>query len=304
MIEILNKVLANLDAMQRSAAASFDYSQTKDALDALGAAVDAAKQADDAEASSFWSDISRAVKHNVNFFSERERFYRDAARIKSGASTALASVEALCAGKIAPHAPVPAQLMNDARTWNRRASQVRSLQAEAEQLARIPGWAGDASANYSSAASVQVAALTELDGVMQSTAQGCVAGAQLNRALFFVAAKAIKQATARIKSSPGRSGDTYYVRTATAWSECEALVSQLRPVTTGAAAAGSITSLASECARTVTMPNLLSNGSWPTGTGAAGVPPADTRDGVTNDGSTDLNAPDPTGGRCLPGVNM
>ncbi|TRY18074.1 hypothetical protein FOJ82_08430 [Tessaracoccus rhinocerotis] len=302
--QMVSNVMKALGQAEQAAAGNYEYSQAREEISSLRAAVNAAIQQDEAEASSFWTELSRLGRHTFNYFSERQRFNQQAAQAKASALAALAQVENFCNSNVAPHANVPARLTSDAAEWTMRSRQVRAMYNRAKRLTNVEGWSGEAREQYSAAAAVQANALSELEGVMVSTAAGAGAGATLNRAIFYVVGKAVRVATSRIKSAPGSNGDQYYLRTATATNECRSLLFELAGAVSGKVAAGSANALSSELAKTITLPNLLEVGSWPTGTSAAGRAPANTGDTVDPDGgSTNLNTGGGSGGG-TPGVDL
>lgn len=287
---VMARVMAALDGAERAAASSYEYREARAEVRDLRAAVEAAIRQDDSEASGFWVELSRLGRHTVNFFSERQRFNEQAARTKAAAMTALELVEQFFENNVAKHAGVPAALEADAERWNANANKVRGLQNSAVRLLGVEGWDGDARVEYSTAVKVQVNALSELRGVMRSAGTGADMGAALNRAIFYVMGKKVRLTTNRIRSAPGSSGDQYYLRTAKAANECDALLIELLGALLGDVAEGSANTLRSELTRTVSLPNLLQEGAWPTGTGAANTSPADTGDGVSQEVDVDLGS--------------
>ncbi|MCC2593660.1 hypothetical protein LKO27_09615 [Tessaracoccus sp. OS52] len=301
---MLSRVMTAFGAAEKVAASSYEYPQVQQELSELRAAVMSAIQQDDNEAESFWTDLSRLATHTVNFFSERNRFNREANAVKSQALQALGRVESVCAARVGVHAGVPAQLDSDAEGWQQRARKVRQMRNDARRLRDVAGWEGLAHDQYTAAATVQINALSELEGIMISTGNGCTAGASLNRAIFYVVGKSIRQAAARIRSTPGSGGGQYYRRTSTARNECSSLLGEIMRAAGGEVAAGSIQSLSGELAKTVSLPNLLRVGSWPTGTTGADTTPANTADAVRpHGGDTNLNTGRGSGGNA-PGVRL
>ena len=140
---------------------------------------------------------------------------------------------------------------------------------------------------------------------MQSTAAGARAGALLNRAIFYVVGKDVRLATGRINGAQGGGGGQYYTRTAKARNECNALLFELARAVSGEVAGGSSKNLSSELSNTISMPNLLKVGAWPTGTQGAGQSAADTSGGVTPDvDGTDLGSGGGGSGGTAPGVDL
>lgn len=301
--DLASRMMGMLDAVKQQAVQGYDYSQLEQRVSELRSAVQQAMQRDDNEASGFWFELGRLARHGFNYGAEKSRFYAQANQLKASAMAELVKVESGCATIIGVHAGVPAELMAAREDWNKRAREVSAMRARARSLqSGLAGWQGPSRTNYEIAAGVQVAALEELEGVMMSTGESCAAGALVNKALFFHFGQAVSQAASRIRSAPGASGDQYYLRTATAKAECLALVSQLPKYRNGGPAAGSVSTLAKQCVSTITMPNLLQAGQWPTGTQGAGVNPADTAGGVPPDHTADVDAPG-GGGVCVPGIN-
>lgn len=294
LVDFVNRVMLAFTAAERVAAGSAEYADAVEPkLDRLDAAVKSAIAQDYAQAASFWTELGRVMKHPFTFLSERKRFYDEADARANEARDALTEVKLLCATKVGIHAEVPAKLRSDARQWLSRRGRVDDMAQRAVRLRDVSGWTGSAHDGYVAAATVQINALQELSGVMESTAQGCEAGAMLNRAIFFVVGKATDRAANRVESAPSGGGDAgYFLRTVTARNECNALKAEIQQAINGTVAAGSANNLASQISNTIAMPNLLTPGSWPTGTSAVNTPPANTSDGVTADGNDgDLDAP-------------
>lgn len=219
------------------------------------------------------------------------------------ANTAMAGVESLCDGELRKNAPVPRRLEEDAEAWRSRSGAVRDKVLECAKQRNIPDWSGDAKDAYVTAVLVQEAALEELQGVMDSTAQGCDAGAVLNRAIFYAVGQAVIGATSAVRTGSGGFGSSYYLRTAHAIPVLEALVGQIERACSGEVVDGSASLLASEMRATVSMPKVLSEGRWPTGTSAAGIEPAATDKGVISDGSDADVDVEAQINQCLAGVN-
>lgn len=299
---LLSAIMAAIKSAEQAAAADYEFSEVRGEVSKLRRAVRDAIQRDENEASGFWFEMGRLGRHTLNYFAEKRRFEAQARMLKNQAFQALAAVERVIDSRVAPHATVPARLNSDAAEWDTRAQRVNAMQNTANRLRSVPGWSGDASGQYAMAATVQANALTELEGVMRSTATGARAGALLNRAIFYVVGKEVRLAAGRIDGAQGGGGGRYYARTAQARNECYALVGALAQAITGDVAGGSSRNLSRELARTISLPNLLEVGSWPVGTSGAGTSAADT-DGVTPNVDTDLNA---GGGssRNAPGVNL
>lgn len=281
----LGGIFAALSAAEVAAAGKCEYAQVEADLTRLEAAVKSAKDADDAEAASFWSKLLGTVLHVFDLEAERTRFEKQSLAMKNDATVALERIKATCKRHIGIHAPVPAQLIRDQESWIKNGMQVRSGLMKCRELRDVARWTDSANTPYKAAVDVQIIALTELEGVMASTAQSCAAGATLNRAIFFVVSKAIRHAAGIIETAPGSAGLTYYRRTGRAIEVLGSLTFEIEGARGGEVAGGSANALSREIRHTVTMPNLLRVGTWPSGTNGADTAPAMTEKGVTSDGS-------------------
>lgn len=300
----LERVMAGLSKMEKAAVLAFEYSTLAADLTDLRSAVEQAITDDQKSANSFWTDLSRVLSHGLNFVAEKRRFDDQAHALVAKVNAALTNVESVCRHKLEPKAEAPKNLENDAKLWLAESVEVDAKRRSCERLQVVEGWTGEASERYGSAVLVQVSALTELSGVLTSTAQSCQTGANLNRAIFAAADKAIKRSTGIIRRTRVGGGSAHYVRCAQTLPELDQLLTQIHSAINGEVTAGSERELSHEMIRTLSMPNVLTPGRWPTGTGAHGVPPAATDRGVTNDGSdADINV-DRGPGYCAPGVNL
>ncbi|MDO5735334.1 MAG: hypothetical protein Q4P15_02545 [Propionibacteriaceae bacterium] len=296
ILEMLNGWRATLNKAEVAAAGTCEYSDVKHQLDQLKAAVNAAKAADDADANSYWTDIKSKIVNILHYEAERTRFGNEVDALKAQATAQLNHVESRCEIRIGQHKDVPRKLEDDFQAWSdNRTSVVRNIEA----IGKFPpmaNWDGTARGNYDTIVGVQTKALTELEGIMSSTAQSCYAGAQLNRAVFFVVAKAIRKGVGAINGATGSGFLTYYRRTSTAISVMQDLEREIAEAEDGGVADGSSNSLRREHRRTIEMPHLLKVGMWPTGSDGAAYNPARTGEGVRSDGSNaDLRVDGNTG---------
>lgn len=300
---MLGAIMGAIKSGEQAAAANYEFSEVRSEVVKLRTAVTNAMQRDESEASGFWMEMGRLGRHTLNYFAEKNRFEAEAAALKNQALQALQQVENFIDSHVAKHAPVPGRLEADALAWHRRAKGVSGMQQVAARLQNVEGWTGDARTQYTTAASVQANALLELEGVMKSAGVGASAGAMLNRAIFYVVGKDVRLAAGRIDGAAGSGGGQYYTRTAKARNECYALLGQLARAITGDVAGGSSQNLSRELTNTISLPNLLEVGSWPTGTSGAGRTAADTN-GVTPDvDDTNLSGGNGGGGNA-PGVDL
>lgn len=291
--EFLDHLAANmgerpLTPAQVEEAQGYDFGKVTAPLDRLRAALEKAIEADKAEATSFWTEFSESVQKGLLYIPAYLQFRDEANALIAKAWAALMAVEGLVWRDLGQYATVPDQLDADARQWTLNSFRAREVEKACANQADVPGWAGDAKNEYVLAAIVQKNAMFELAGVMKSSAQGCSAGALLNRAIFLVVSEAITGAVMKIEGAQGRGTNRSkdrFGRTATALSELEYLAEKIGKAVRGDVAEGSARNLAAELDNTVQMPNLLAPGTWPTGTQGAGVEPVDTASGVTSDGS-------------------
>lgn len=294
-IQIVRTVLAAMKTMSAAevqAASQYEYSGVQKTLGQLQAAVTAAKADDDAESRNFWANLITLVPPGKNRSAAAQFLNGLAGDAKAEADAALADVMLICHSRIGIHAGVPARLLGDQATWLAIEKTVRSKVAECEGQKKVEGWDDAAKEQYDLAVTVQVNALVELQGVMASTAQSCYVGALLNRAVFFVVAKAIRNATGAIGSAGGFSLNPHYRRTRRATQALRTLRDEILAASGGEVAAGSANELSGELRNTLSMPNLLEVGGWPSGTDKSGLVPANTGQGVTSDGrDADLGVP-------------
>ncbi len=285
---------------------TYDYAEMHGHVEALGGALDAAIVQDRSEAQSFFTDLRRLAKHGTDYGAEAERFDRQANRLVALANVAMTSIMSKCNGKLLGNAPVPGRLEADAEKWKLRAYDAQLGEAECAKLIGLPGWTGKAQRRYDLAIGVQKEALHELMGVLKSTAQSCLAGATLNRAIFCAVGNGAVQARGRIadRQKYGASNDMYYVRTANAIPILEAFDGLVDRAISGEVATGSADVLSGEHQSTVSMPNLLSEGQWPTGTSAAGIRAAATESGVISDGEDAKTRLDAILNMCMAGANL
>lgn len=294
---MLGAIMGAIESAEQAAAANYEFSEARAEVVKLRRAVENAIQRDENDASGFWFEMGRLGRHTLNYFAEKNRFEAEARMLKIQAFQALERVENLVEERVAKHASVPAHLNSDADGWDDRAERVKNMQQTAQRLQNVEGWSGDARSQYTTAAAVQSNALLELEGVMQSTAAGARAGALLNRAIFYVVGKDVRLAAGRINGAQGSGSGQYYTRTAKARNECGVLLFELAHAISGEVAGGSSKNLSSELSNTISMPNLLQVGAWPTGTQGAGQTAADTSEGVTPDfDDTNLGAGGGSGG--------
>lgn len=286
-------VMAALSAEERAAAATYTYAQVEADLAELGDAVNVALAKDDAEAQAFWTKLSAVMPLTVLQIAAKALFQAQSAQAKAAVMADLSVLRVTCASLIGIHANVPDQLDEDVKTWTLNRTAVKKRIPRCKDLKSVSGWGGKDKINYDLAVDVQVEALQELEGIMASTAQGCQAGALLNRAVFFVVGKAARQATRTIGNAPGSTGVSFYRRTGAAQNALGVLGAEIQAAQSGDVAAGSANVLSSEIRKTITLPNLLQVGSWPSGTDKAGTTSADTEQGVTSKGDdADLAIPD------------
>lgn len=296
IMEMLNGWKATLNKAEIAAAGTCEYSDVEQQLSGLRAAVRAAKAADEADAGSYWTDIKSRVVNFLEYDSEKARFEKESMALTRKADALLQQVEVRCRTHIGIYKNVPSKLFDDQTAWdNNRRNVIGSLR-RISAFPPMENWSDGARSNYDTIVVVQVKALTELEGIMASTAQSCFAGAQLNRAVFFVVAKAIRKATGAIQGAEGSGFLTYYRRTSRAIQVLYDLFGEIAEAENGGVAEGSSNALRREHLRTIQMPNLLRVGLWPSGSQGAANTPANTKEGVRADGSNaDLRVDGNTG---------
>lgn len=276
----------------------YNYWKMRSKVRAVRTALDNAVRADRMEAALHLADFA------MEPFDFTGAFQKQADALVARAEKAMARTETTCDGKLLDNASVPGDLEADAEAWRKRAGEVKAKAMECIQQRDIPDWSGAAKEKYVAAVMVQEVALKELDGVMESTANGCYAGAQLNRAIFMAVGEAATEALRAFEFpfGGGGGGNYYYTRTARVTPTLEALVDQVKRAVSGEVADGAAETLIQEMRDTVAMAIVLGPDEWPTGTSALGVEAAATDTGVTSDGSdakTDVEAQILY---CLPGI--
>lgn len=210
--------------------------------------------------------------------------------------TALNQVRGRLDEHFAPHQRVPDRLEADAERWSHEAHGVSDIRRRVAELRSKTGqWSGPAQQMFSTAAEVQAHALDELGGVMIGAAEGCHAGALLQRVVFFIAAREIRNAAYSIDMASGGGENEFFQRRTYAYTRMSRLLEVLdliRVLSNVREAANEVSQQLLDC---LASPNLLGEGSWPTGTSLAGVEAGDPASAVEPDheGGTDFTAPVP-----------
>ncbi|RMB61412.1 hypothetical protein [Tessaracoccus antarcticus] len=285
---------------------TYDHARMRGKVTELEGAVKAAIDADQAEADSFFTDLSRFFKHGFGYQAAADDFQNKANALMDQAKAAMSSICSKADGKLSENAGVPDALEADSLKWSASAATVAGRKATCSSLASVPGWVGEDQERYALAVGVQAEALEELRGILSSTAQSCTAGATLNRAIFCAVGNGAIQATGRITGNQGygSSDGVYYVRTANAIPVLEAFDDLVKRAISGDVASGSAGVLSKEQQHTMVMPNLLVEGGWPTGTSATGVVAAATGNGVLSDGEDAQTTLDAFLRMCMAGANL
>src|SRR5690606_6785370 len=107
--------------------------------------------------------------------------------------------------KLAPHAEVPARLEAERDRERGQGEAIAGIAVRVRELVDVEAWTGEAADGYRRAALVQAAALEELAGVADSSANALDRSALLNRAAFFYVAEAVSFTTAQVRAL--RAGD-------------------------------------------------------------------------------------------------
>lgn len=303
LAELINRLMRQAADAQQAAAKQTEYSEVEAALVELTRAVEAARARDDAEAWDSWTEWARIWKHRVRFLAERDRFFEEAEALKETADSCLSNVRAVTSSEVGVHAGVPDGLIKDADNWRKQGLKVHALALRTRELEAPDGWIGTARENYAAAIEVQRNALSELEGIMESTANGCKQGAVLNRAVFFVVKQAILAAANRINGVEGGGGSVFYLRTARACEVCTQLAADIQDAADGGVVGGTASQLSSDIVGAVAAPNLLQEGGWPRGISGVGTAPAKT-DTVPADGDPNLDPDGVTIGLCVKAVEL
>lgn len=281
---------------------SATYGEAPEALATLRNALEAAISKDAEEAERWWgAEAWDWVMKNQ----QRQAFNNQVDHLVERARNAVSDSEAALKAAFEPHENVPSKLTADASDWRRRARRAGDLAGSLRAMSPIEGWTGRAADRYGQAVEVQVAAVSELEGVMWSAANGAERGAILNRALFAIARNAIREAHERADMDlPG--GDGYFYRRTARWGDyLEQLPGVLREIAGLDNVQDAMEVLRSQLGDSIAMAQLLESGSWPAGVDAAGTEPADTGSAVSGNprDDTDFDVPDShTPGVCTGGA--
>lgn len=281
---------------------SATYGEAPEALTTLHNALEAAIVKDAEEAERWWgAEAWDWVMKNQ----QRQAFNDQVDQLIERARNGVTDSRAVLKAEFEPHRNVPNQLTTDANDWRRRAQRADALIGSLEGMAPIEGWTGGAAEKYARAVEVQVAAVTELRGVMESAGNGASRGAILNRALFAIARNAIREAHELADVDlPG--GEGYFYRRTARWGDyLEQLPGVLREIAGLDNVRDAMEVLRNQLGDSIAMAQLLESGSWPAGVDAAGTDPADTGSAVSGNprDDTDFDIPDShTPGVCSGGA--
>lgn len=281
------------------------FYELKRASDSIRPKVTAAIERDRDEAESFWANLRAAVTHGWNYGDERARFDQTVGELVRRAETATGQIEQRVAGKFEQFKLHPGKLDGDARGWRKRAAEAERLVRQLAGMSPVDGWSGDAADQYAEAVSVQVSAVNELAGVMHGAATGAEQGANLHRWLFALARSAVDEAVTMGDVDRPASGGMYYLRTAWWGDVLTGVPDVLDQIANLDNVEEAIEYLSSQLDQSLSIANLLGPGAWPTGTDAAGIPPADTGSAVRGDTDQHANFEPPNSrhpGVCLPGA--
>lgn len=262
----------------------FSYDVVKSTLNEYTRAIESACSKDDADAQRYHSILDAWEEGGFSAVFERARFRIQAEALKVQARLFGQMVVVCAKWVLEAHSGVPAGLRDKQRLWDRMSKDVRQLLLQAQGLKEIEDWSGTSAYGYALSTEVQVKAMEELAGVMESTARATGAAARMHAEIFAAADGMLWEAINTINSARGSIGDQYYLRTTTSSQISLQIVGEL--IKASEWANGASADLNQECDSTImTVPNLLELGKWPTGTAGATVDPADTANGVTHDGS-------------------
>lgn len=281
---------------------SASYYAASVALRRIDSAVERAISKDAEEAERWWgAELADWAFNNQ----QRQQFNTQVDNLIARARGAVTDSRVELDARFKPHAPKPRQLKEDAEDWRERVDQANDVIRDLRTMSPIEGWTGGSAADYESTVQVQVAAMTELRGVMESVANGAERGAVLNEALFAIARNAIKEAHELADVDlPG--GDGFFYRRTARWGDyVEQLPGVLRSIAALDNVQDALEVLRGQLGESLTMAELLETGSWPSGHEAAGTAPADTASAVSGDPTddTDFEIPDShTPGVCTGGA--
>lgn len=275
---------ANMSDAATAEVDDYDFARLMGEWEGLVDAVHQAMAADDAEATTFWSELGKRITDLFQYKKRRDEFNARVDALREATQQCLIRIDRQVRIDLGVHATAPDKLREDAEAWLGDRGKVIKLIDRCRSLGKeAPGWEGDARDGYNESVAVQVTAMTELAGVLASAAQSCQAGARLNKAIFSVVGRSMTSATKLIGDDDGGGGDRYE-RTARALTRLETLESLIDKCTSGAVTDGSVRLLSGDLRKTIEMPNLLVPDRWPSGRAGAGVEAADTASGVDTDG--------------------
>lgn len=285
---------------------SAEYADVRAALTDLNTALTTAIDKDAAEAERWWGAEFWDWLTNSEYQQQKKNFNDQADVLIKRAKDAVTSSSTILTAEFFPHRNAPKRLMEDSSDWRSRSSDARDLAASLGEMSPVDGWSGPAAEDYDRAVRVQKAAVVELQGVMQSAANGALRGAILNKALFAIARNAIKDVHSQANLDiPGGNG-YFYLRTARWGDYLIRLPDVLQKVSSLENVQEAISVLNQQLGQSISMAQLLQDGEWPSGIDAADIVPANTGSAVTGSGvqDTDWDIPDSeTPGVCSSGVH-
>lgn len=281
------------------------FYELKRASDSIRPRLNAAIAQDEVEAETFWANLRALASHGWNYNAERARFNATVDGLKKRALDAAQDIESRVSNRFESFKLHPGALEADARAWRDRSEKADALAGRLVGMQSVDGWTGRAADQYADAVKVQTSAVRELAGVMLGASTGAREGANLHRWLFALARNAVDEALTLADVDRPPLGDTYYLRTA-GWGDVligvPDVLDQIADLKNVEAA---VEYLSSQLDQSLSIAHLLDPGTWPTGTDAAGILPADTRSAVTDNADEHADFEPPPSrhpGVCLPGA--
>lgn len=262
-------------------------------IKAADAALKTAIERDRSEAEGFWKDVIRRALNPLSYGEAQANFEIAVGNLKARAEGFIAQAQSTVTQRFGPHQNKPDQLDADAEDWISRSQEARKLASGLATMSPVDGWTGDAADEYGKAVQVQRNAMMELSGVMQGAGLGAKQGSLLNQVMFALGKNTIEAAMNEADVDLPGGGDYYYRRTAWWGDVFQGVPDVLEQILGLTNLQAAIDLLNQQLDASLTVAQLLEQGSWPTGVDAADVPPGNTSVVTTAaGGSANFDLPD------------
>lgn len=267
----------------------YSYPDLASSISSMRSALEGAIAKDRAEAESFWAHLASVIKNGFDYFKKKREFDAQVAGLIERARGAVSDAEAVVNGPFQEKQNAARDLEGYRTTWLEESRKALLQKGKLSELSNVEGWEGLSATNYVTAVEIQVQAMSELSGIMQSAARGADQAALFNKVLMSAAVTAVRDYQAKADvDRPGGNG-IYYLRTANWGDYITLLPSVLTQIAWAEPVAGPVGQLGVKLDQTLHSTALLEEGSWPGGTSAAGVPAANTGNVVPS--PDDVSAP-------------